>query len=62
MAVIRAIGEVVAWWAGLMLLWVVFISSVDTLEALVGGGVALVGALAARAARRAVGETSGEVR
>jgi hypothetical protein len=62
MAVIRAIGEVVAWWAGLMVLWVVFISSVDTLEALVGGAVALVGALAARAARRAVGETAGEVR
>jgi hypothetical protein len=53
-----AVGEVAAWWAGLTLLWVVLISGVDTLEAAVGGGVALLGACAARAARLAVRETA----
>ncbi|WP_369230210.1 hypothetical protein AB5J56_04380 [Streptomyces sp. R21] len=50
----RAVLEVLAWWAGLGALWLVFISTVDTLELAVGGGAALVAALAARAARRAV--------
>jgi hypothetical protein len=50
----RAVLEVLAWWAGLGVLWLMFISTVDTLELAVGGGAALVAALAARAARQAV--------
>ncbi|WP_367319124.1 hypothetical protein [Streptomyces sp. HUAS ZL42] len=49
-----AAAETLAWWAGLCLLWLVLVSTVDTLELAVGAGVAGVGALAARAARRAV--------
>ncbi|MCF3129708.1 hypothetical protein [Streptomyces olivochromogenes] len=49
-----ATGELLAWWTGLALLWLVLISTVDPLECAVGAGVAAVGALAARAARRAV--------
>ncbi|MEU6258452.1 hypothetical protein [Streptomyces sp. NPDC047043] len=49
-----AAAEVLAWWAGLAVLWLVLISTVDTLELAVGAGAAAVGALAARAARRAV--------
>ncbi|MFF5013259.1 MULTISPECIES: hypothetical protein [unclassified Streptomyces] len=48
------LGELLAWWAGLALLWLVFISSVDTLERIVGASAAAVGALLARAGRRAV--------
>ncbi|MFG2122889.1 hypothetical protein [Streptomyces sp. NPDC048710] len=48
------VGELLAWWAGLALLWLVFISSVDTLERIVGASAAAVGALLARAGRRAV--------
>ncbi|POX46180.1 hypothetical protein [Streptomyces sp. Ru72] len=51
----RAALEIVLWWAGLTVLWIVLISSVDTLEWAVGASAALVGAVAARAARRAVG-------
>ncbi|WP_328773374.1 hypothetical protein [Streptomyces sp. NBC_00286] len=51
---IRALSEVLAWWADLTVLWLVFITTVDTLELVVGAGAALVGAVAARAARRAV--------
>ena len=47
-------GEVLAWWAALTLLWLVFISAVDTLELAVGMSAALVGAFAAWGARRAV--------
>ncbi|MEU6063800.1 MULTISPECIES: hypothetical protein [Streptomyces] len=47
-------GELLAWWGALVLLWLVLISSVDTLERVVGAGAAAVGALAARAGRRAV--------
>ncbi|OXY92700.1 hypothetical protein [Streptomyces diastatochromogenes] len=49
-----AVGELLAWWAGLALLWLVLVSSVDTLERIVGASAAAVGALAARAGRRAV--------
>ncbi|MER7835007.1 hypothetical protein ABTY98_03610 [Streptomyces sp. NPDC096040] len=49
-----AAAELLTWWAGLALLWLVFISTVDTLERIVGAGVAAVGALVARAGRRAV--------
>ncbi|MFE7860113.1 hypothetical protein [Streptomyces sp. NPDC057403] len=49
-----ALAELLAWWAALVLLWLVLISTVDTLELVVGAGCAGVGALAACAARRAV--------
>ncbi|MFF4112845.1 hypothetical protein [Streptomyces sp. NPDC001714] len=49
-----AAAELLAWWAGLALLWLVFISTVDTLERIVGASAAAVGALVARAGRRAV--------
>ena len=49
-----ATAEVLAWWVGLALLWLVLISTVDTLERLVGAAAAGAGALAAAAARRAV--------
>ncbi|MGW7237999.1 hypothetical protein [Streptomyces sp. NPDC054804] len=49
-----AAAELLTWWAGLALLWLVFIGSVDTLERIVGASAAAVGALAARAGRRVV--------
>ncbi|MET8076663.1 hypothetical protein [Streptomyces sp. NPDC005303] len=49
-----ATAELLGWWAALAVLWLVFISTVDTLELAVGAGAAFLGALAARAARRAV--------
>ncbi|KUJ38678.1 hypothetical protein AB0N87_11900 [Streptomyces sp. NPDC093228] len=52
----RVVLEVLGWWAGLTLLWQVLISTADTLEWVVGASAALVGALAARATRRAVGD------
>ena len=51
-----ATAELLAWWAALAVLWLVLISTVDTLELAVGAAVTGLGALAARAARRAVGE------
>ncbi|MET8583754.1 hypothetical protein ABZX39_23210 [Streptomyces collinus] len=52
--VFLAAAELLAWWAGLALLWLVFITSVDTLERVVGASAAAVAALLARAARQAV--------
>ncbi|MFF8594745.1 hypothetical protein ACF061_25495 [Streptomyces sp. NPDC015220] len=49
-----ATGEVLAWWAALVVLWLMLISTVYTLEWVVGAGAAGVGALIARAGRRAV--------
>ncbi|MEU2624035.1 hypothetical protein ABZ642_39005 [Streptomyces sp. NPDC007157] len=49
-----AAAELLTWWAGLALLWLVFIGGVDTLERIVGASAAAVGALAARVGRRAV--------
>ncbi|MGW3206916.1 hypothetical protein [Streptomyces sp. NPDC001135] len=49
-----AVGELLAWWGALALLWLVFITTVDTLERIVGGSAAAVGALLARTGRRAV--------
>ncbi|MFE2571476.1 hypothetical protein [Streptomyces mirabilis] len=46
-------GEILAWWAVLALLWLVFISAVTTLELVVGTSAALVAAVAAWGARRA---------
>ncbi|WP_055490999.1 hypothetical protein [Streptomyces sp. TP-A0356] len=48
--------EVLVWWGALTLLWLVLISTVDTLEWVVGTSAALVGAIAAWGARRAVGD------
>ncbi|MFI1767054.1 hypothetical protein ACH41H_34070 [Streptomyces sp. NPDC020800] len=48
------LGELLAWWTGLAVLWLVLVSSVDTLERIVGASAAAVGALLARAGRRAV--------
>jgi hypothetical protein len=48
------VGEVLAWWAVLSLLWLALISTVSTLELVVGGSAALIGACAAWGARRAV--------
>ncbi|BBC91934.1 hypothetical protein ACFY2H_08110 [Streptomyces griseofuscus] len=53
-AVLLATGELLLWWGALALLWLVLISTVDTLERVVGAGVAAAGALLARAGRRAV--------
>ncbi|WP_392667519.1 hypothetical protein [Streptomyces sp. LN785] len=50
----KGIAEVALWWAALLGLWMVLISTVDFLEFLVGAAAALVAALAARGARRAV--------
>ncbi|MEV7736095.1 MULTISPECIES: hypothetical protein [unclassified Streptomyces] len=49
-----ATAELLGWWTALAVLWLVFISTVDTLELTVGAAVAGLGALAARAARRSV--------
>ncbi|PZG95929.1 hypothetical protein C1I97_26800 [Streptomyces sp. NTH33] len=49
-----AVGEVLAWWAALVVLWLMLISTVYTLEWVVGACAAGVGALTARAGRRAV--------
>jgi hypothetical protein len=49
-----ATAELLGWWTALAVLWLVFISTVDSLELVVGAGAACLGALAARAARRAV--------
>ncbi|MET7353408.1 hypothetical protein [Streptomyces mirabilis] len=48
-------GEILSWWAVLALLWLVFISAVTTLELVVGTSAALVAAVSAWGARRAVG-------
>ncbi|MGW2772568.1 hypothetical protein ACWC4C_08500 [Streptomyces olivaceoviridis] len=53
-AAFLAAGELLAWWAVLALLWLVLISTVDTLERVVGAGCAAVGAVLARTGRRAV--------
>ncbi|WP_369251378.1 hypothetical protein [Streptomyces sp. R41] len=53
-AALRGALEVLAWWAALVVLWLVLISTVDTLELVVGAAAALVGAVAAGGARRAV--------
>ncbi|MEU6777392.1 hypothetical protein [Streptomyces sp. NPDC046759] len=49
-----ATGELLGWWGALMVLWLVFISTVYTLEWIVGASAAAGGALLARAGRRAV--------
>ncbi|MEU7428969.1 hypothetical protein ACGFX8_07975 [Streptomyces sp. NPDC048362] len=53
-AVLLTVGELLVWWAALALLWLVLITSVDTLERIVGACCAAVGAALARVGRRAV--------
>lgn len=53
-AAAHASAEILAWWALLTGLWLVLISTVDTVELGVGTGSALLTAFLARAARRAV--------
>ncbi|MEU9136446.1 hypothetical protein AB0D33_10850 [Streptomyces sp. NPDC048404] len=48
------VAEVLVWQVALSALWLVLISVVDPLERFVGLGCALLGAIAATAARRAV--------
>ncbi|WP_202918110.1 hypothetical protein [Streptomyces cavernae] len=50
----RTALEILLWWAALAVLWSVLVSTVYTLEWIVGASAALLGALAAVAARRAV--------
>lgn len=57
--VTAAAVELAVWWAVLAALWLVLVSSLDLLECLVGAGAALLGACAARAARRGATEGSG---
>jgi hypothetical protein len=52
--ILLVLGELLVWWGALAVLWLVFITSVDTLERIVGASAAAVGALLARAGRRAV--------
>jgi hypothetical protein len=47
-------AEFAAWWAALLGLWLMLISTIDTLELVVGASAALLGAVAALGARRAV--------
>ncbi|MFH8405704.1 hypothetical protein ACH4FX_13140 [Streptomyces sp. NPDC018019] len=54
--------ELAGWWAVLAGLWLVLISSPDLLECLVGAAAALLGAFAARAARRAAATGAGRRR
>lgn len=49
-----AAAELLAWWTALTVYWLVLVSTVDALELAVGAALAGLGALAARAARRAV--------
>ncbi|OIJ68394.1 hypothetical protein WN71_008215 [Streptomyces mangrovisoli] len=48
------VAEILLWQVALTALWFVLISTVEPLEVFVGLGCALVGAVAAVAARRAV--------
>ncbi|GCD39267.1 hypothetical protein OEIGOIKO_07097 [Streptomyces chrestomyceticus JCM 4735] len=56
--VTAAAVELAVWWAVLAALWLVLVSSLDLLECLVGAAAALLGACAARAARRAATQGS----
>lgn len=53
-AALLAGAELLAWWAALLVLWLILVTAVDALELAVGTGVAALGALAATAVRRAV--------
>ncbi|MEU3573871.1 hypothetical protein AB0E96_36435 [Kitasatospora sp. NPDC036755] len=55
----RTVAELLLWWGLLLLLNIVFISSVTPLEVTVGGGIAVLGALGAVAVRRVSGATPG---
>ncbi|MGC5345591.1 hypothetical protein ACPXCE_17625 [Streptomyces sp. DT24] len=51
---VAVMAEVALWWAALSGLWLTLVSAVDALELVVGGSAALLAALAASRARRAV--------
>ncbi|MFB7744255.1 hypothetical protein [Streptomyces sp. NPDC056132] len=53
---VAATGEILAWWVLLTGGWLVLIGTVDPLECFVGAGSTLLAAVAARAARRAMGD------
>jgi hypothetical protein len=55
----HAVGVLAVWWVLLLLLYLVLISSISLLEWAVGGSAAAVGAVAALAVRRAVGQRAG---
>lgn len=48
------VAEVLAWWAVLALLWLVFISAAEIRQFVLGASAALIGAFAAWGTRRAV--------
>ncbi|KIF66601.1 hypothetical protein HY68_32090 [Streptomyces sp. AcH 505] len=52
--IISLAAELAAWWAALLVLWLMLISAVTPLEWAVGSAVALLGAVGACGARRAV--------
>lgn len=47
-------AELAVWWLALLVLWLMLISTVYPLEVLVGAAAALLAAVAATGARRAV--------
>ncbi|MFJ6216385.1 hypothetical protein ACIQGZ_24110 [Streptomyces sp. NPDC092296] len=55
----RAIGELLGWWVLLLALYTVFISSVGTLELVVGAVGSALGAAGAHAVRRAADARTG---
>lgn len=50
------VAELALWWGALLVLWLMLIGAVEPLEWAVGGSAALVGAVAALGARRAVAD------
>ncbi|MFF7983186.1 hypothetical protein ACFZDK_29405 [Streptomyces sp. NPDC007901] len=59
---LTAFGEVLAWWAVLVVLDILFISTVSALELVVAAGGAVIAAIAARAVRTASGARLGGTR
>ena len=59
---VTAFGEVLAWWVVLVVLNILFISTVSALELVVAGGGALIAAVAARAVHTASGARLGGTR
>ncbi|MFI2200347.1 hypothetical protein ACH47Z_06080 [Streptomyces sp. NPDC020192] len=59
---VTAVGEVLAWWAVLVVVDLMFISSVSALELVVAAGGAVIAAVAARAVHTASGAGAGGTR
>jgi hypothetical protein len=53
---VRQIAEAAGWWAGLMLAWIATMSTISVPELTVGAGCALLCAVVAVVARRAIGQ------